>query len=199
MGVMSILNTLGSGISHLSLHPHGDVSHLGGATTQTSSTQGAAWDDSSWMDWTTWLSWWTVRQSDCRFTFCAVALGQSLQDSGATLKAFLSRRQVDALQSKQRDSGWHFIGHSCCDGMPTHYSWRVVCVVCVVCVVFHKTRGVSLLWLCVHYCYTALTVFLLVTVSLLQQLHFIPALHQNLTSTSECVNKNGALPDWGHK
>ncbi len=46
MAVMSMLNTLGSGISHLLLRPHGDVSHLGGATTQESSTQGATWDDS---------------------------------------------------------------------------------------------------------------------------------------------------------
>lgn len=45
------------------------------------------------------------RQKDratCRFTFCALALGQRLHDSDATLKAFLSRRQADALQSKQR-------------------------------------------------------------------------------------------------
>lgn len=41
----------------------------------------------------------------CRFTFCAVAPGQRLRDSDATLKAFLSGRQVDALQSKRRDSG----------------------------------------------------------------------------------------------
>lgn len=33
MGVMSTLNALGSGISHLLLRPHGDVSHLGGAAT----------------------------------------------------------------------------------------------------------------------------------------------------------------------
>lgn len=46
MGVMSMLNTLGSGISHLLLRPHRDVSHLGGATMQTSSTQGATWDES---------------------------------------------------------------------------------------------------------------------------------------------------------
>lgn len=39
-----MLNTLGSGISHLLLRPHGEVSHLGGATTQESSTQGATWD-----------------------------------------------------------------------------------------------------------------------------------------------------------
>lgn len=41
-----MLHTLGSGISHLLLRPHGDVSHLGGATAQESSTQGAARDDS---------------------------------------------------------------------------------------------------------------------------------------------------------
>lgn len=41
----------------------------------------------------------------CRFTFCAVALGQRQCDSDVTLKAFLSRRQADALQSKHRDSG----------------------------------------------------------------------------------------------
>lgn len=85
MGVMSTLNTLVSGISHLLLRPHGDVSHLGGATTQNSSTQGATWDDSGWAG-AAWLRWWTVRQGFCRFTFCAVALGQTLHDSDATLK-----------------------------------------------------------------------------------------------------------------
>lgn len=97
-----MLNTLGSGISRLLLRPHGVVSHLGGATAQKSSTQGANWDDSGWVG---------VEVMDretggyCRFTFCAVALGQRLRDSDATLKAFLSRRQVDALQSKHRGSG----------------------------------------------------------------------------------------------
>lgn len=106
------------------------MSHLGGATTQTSSTQGAEWDDNGWVG-VTWLSWWTARHGHCQFTFCAVALGQRLCDSDVTLKDFLSRRQVDAFQSKHRDSGWHFTGHSCCDSMPNHYSWRVVCLVCV--------------------------------------------------------------------
>lgn len=41
-----MLNTLGSGISHLLLRPHRDVSHLGGATAQKNSTQGATWEDS---------------------------------------------------------------------------------------------------------------------------------------------------------
>lgn len=131
MRVMSMENTLRGSISHLLSRPRRDLSHLGGATTQKSSTQGAGWEDSGW-GWPSWLRWWTARQGYCRFTFCAVALGQRLHDSDATLKAFLSRRQAVALQSKQRL--WvtfrraQLLG---CDSMPTHYSWRVVCLVCV--------------------------------------------------------------------
>lgn len=103
-------------------------------------------DDSGWVG----LRWWTVRPRDCRFTFCAVALGQRQHDSDATLKAFLSRRQVDALQSKYRDSGWHFTGHSCWAATACQLtdSWRVVCLVCVISI----TIRVSWLELCVCWC-----------------------------------------------
>lgn len=44
MGVMSTLNTLGSGASRSLRRPRGDVSHLGGATAQRSHTRLAKGD-----------------------------------------------------------------------------------------------------------------------------------------------------------
>lgn len=118
MGVMSTHTTA---ISHLLLRPHLDVSHLGGASTQTNSTQGAAWDDNGRAR-ATCPSWWTGSREHSGVAFCAMALGQRVHNSDVTLKAFLYRRQVDAFQSKHKTLGDISEGN----GMPAHCSWAVL-------------------------------------------------------------------------
>lgn len=99
------------------------------------------------------------RQKDratCRFTFCALALGQRLHDSDATLKAFLSRRQADALQSKQRLGD---ISQGTAAGLRQHANSLFLkgCLFSV-----HVTNGVGYRWrlsattvhICAHLCHT---------------------------------------------
>lgn len=131
MGVMSMLNTLGSGISHLLLRPHGDVSHLGGATTQKNSTQGATWDDSGWVG----VAWLKVMDSKTGL------LQVHLLCSGSGAKTAWQWRDTKSLPVKEAGGRppiktqrlwvtFHRAQLLGCDSMPTHYSWRVVCLVC---------------------------------------------------------------------
>lgn len=56
-GIMGALSTLGSCVSLLLLHPHDEVSHLGGAAVQTgSSGEGANTGDDSGRTGATWPS-----------------------------------------------------------------------------------------------------------------------------------------------
>lgn len=113
-------------LSHLLSRPRGDLSHLGGATTQK-----------GWMGrrFTSVPLGWGDGQRD-RPTTGSPSVpwlwGQRLHDSDETLKAFLSRKLADVLQSKQRN--WvtfrraQLLGS---DRMPTYFFWRLVCLVCV--------------------------------------------------------------------
>lgn len=139
------------------------------------------------------------RQKDratCRFTFCALALGQRLHDSDATLKAFLSRRQADALQSKQRLGD---ISQGTAAGLRQHANSLFLkgCLFSV-----HVTNGVGYRWrlsattvhICAHLCHTH-TVFLPVTILLF--LYFTQAAcYVSLLSVLVKVWKDGCVPDF---
>lgn len=137
------------------------------------------------------------RQKDratCRFTFCALALGQRLHDSDATLKAFLSRRQADALQSKQRLGD---ISQGTAAGLRQHANSLFLkgCLFSV-----HVTNGVGggyrwrLSATTVHTSVTH-TVFLPVTILLF--LYFTQAAcYVSLLSVLVKVWKDGCVPDF---
>lgn len=135
------------------------------------------------------------RQKDratCRFTFCALALGQRLHDSDATLKAFLSRRQADALQSKQRLGD---ISQGTAAGLRQHANSLFLkgCLFSV-----HVTNGGSIdgssapqQCTCVH----THTVFFPVTILLF--LYFTQAAcYVSLLSVLVKVWKDGCVPDF---
>lgn len=141
------------------------------------------------------------RQKDratCRFTFCALALGQRLHDSDATLKAFLSRRQADALQSKQRLGD---ISQGTAAGLRQHANSLFLkgCLFSV-----HVTNGVggggidggSAPQQCT-YVHTSVTHTVFLPVTILLFLYFTQAAcYVSLLSVLVKVWKDGCVPDF---
>lgn len=97
------------------------------------------------------------------------------------------------IKTRRLGETFHRPQLSGCDSMPTHYSWRVVCLACVI------SKGVSLQELCVNVCgYLSYKLAFLIPVIiwLILKLHFTPALNKNVPflSAPAKVWKNGHVP-----